>query len=70
MALILRSDMAIFGASPDGITVDEIFEIKCPTKTKTVTDYTKNGVPKEKVFFSNADANGYEWKKQRRVDCG
>lgn len=49
--IIVRSDMPIFGASPDGMTDDHIFEIKCPSKVKTFTNYIDNGVPKEKVFF-------------------
>ncbi len=49
--IILRADMPAFGSSPDGIDNDYIFEIKCPSKKKTVKDYIANGVPSKKVFL-------------------
>lgn len=49
--IILRGDMPIFGASPDGIDDEYIFEIKCPSKRKTLSNYILNGTPKEKVFY-------------------
>lgn len=49
--IIIKADMPAFGSSPDGIDDDYIFEIKCPTKKKTVKDYIENGVPSKKVYF-------------------
>lgn len=49
--IVLRPDLPIFGASPDGIADDFIVEIKCPTKKKTISNYIADGVLKKKVYF-------------------
>lgn len=49
--VIIRPDMPIFAASPDGMTDDYIFEIKCPSQTKTVKNYIENGTVKPKVNY-------------------
>lgn len=49
--IILRSNLQMFGASPDGINSEYIFEIKSPSKRKTIANYVVNGIPTEKVFF-------------------
>lgn len=48
--LMLRFDLPIFGASPDGIDDKFVFEIKCPMKNTTVTNYLKNGVVQPKYM--------------------
>lgn len=42
--LYLSPEDPIFGASPDGISSDEILEIKCPFNSKNVENYIKNNV--------------------------
>lgn len=37
-----------FGASPDGITNEAVFEVKCPAKESTVCNYYSDGVIKPK----------------------
>lgn len=49
--LLLKKNLPQFGASPDGLNSDYVFEIKCPTKKKTVTNYVENGVLKDEVYF-------------------
>lgn len=49
--IVLRPDMPIFGACPDGITDTYVFEIKCPSKEETVSNYVRSGVLQNKVFF-------------------
>lgn len=49
--VILRSDMPMFAASPDGMSDDFMFEIKCPYKDKTITNYIENDSIKEKVYY-------------------
>lgn len=50
--ILIRGDMPQFGASPDGVSKNYIFEIKCPFKTKTVSNYIDdNGTLKEKVYY-------------------
>lgn len=48
--LMLRFDLPIFGASPDGINDEYVFEIKCPMKKTTVTNYLKNGIVQPKFM--------------------
>lgn len=42
--LYLSPEDPIFGASPDGISSDEILEIKCPFNAKNIENYIKNDV--------------------------
>ena len=49
--IFLNGKMPIFGASPDGISDDVIFEIKCPQKQETVANYVEKGKLKNKVYF-------------------
>lgn len=49
--IVLRCDLPIFGASPDGINDTYVFEIKCPLKAETVTNYVRDGVLRDKVYF-------------------
>lgn len=49
--IFLSAAFPIFGASPDGICDDCVFEIKCPYKEKTVANYIDKEVVKPKVFF-------------------
>lgn len=49
--ILLNGNMPIFGASPDGLTGNEIFEIKCPMEEHTVANYVENGIVKNKVYF-------------------
>ncbi|KAJ6639439.1 hypothetical protein Bhyg_12184 [Pseudolycoriella hygida] len=48
--ILLSGDMPIFGASPDAISDEFIFEIKCPSKQKTISHYIENGVLKKKFI--------------------
>jgi hypothetical protein len=49
--IYLSKDYPIFGASPDGINATHIFEIKCPSKAKTVKNYVSaNSTLKPKVL--------------------
>ncbi|KAL1454601.1 hypothetical protein WDU94_010817 [Cyamophila willieti] len=41
--LFLHKEYPLFGASPDGITENAVFEIKCPSSLSTVTNYLKDG---------------------------
>ncbi|KAJ6642920.1 hypothetical protein Bhyg_07876, partial [Pseudolycoriella hygida] len=42
--ILLSGDVPIFGASPDAISDEFIFEIKCPSKQKTISHYIENGL--------------------------
>lgn len=44
VGLLLSPKHPLFGASPDAISKDFVVEIKCPSTTKTVTIYIKDGV--------------------------
>lgn len=49
--IVITKRYPMFGASPDGINEEYIFEIKCPWKKGTVENYIDRGVVKDKVFF-------------------
>lgn len=49
--VVLKKDFPQFGASPDGLNARYVFEIKCPTKKKTVANYVEEGILKDEVFF-------------------
>ena len=49
--IYLRKDCPLYGASPDGICVDFIIEIKWPYKKRTVNTYVKDGCIQKKILF-------------------
>lgn len=48
--LFLNPDYPVFGASPDGLDEQNVYEVKCPSSKKTVTCYVKDGQPTLKVY--------------------
>lgn len=50
VGLLISSEFPFFGASPDAISNDAIFEIKSPTSEKTKKNYIKNNNLNEKVL--------------------
>lgn len=49
--IVLKKNLPLFGASPDGLNDEYIFEVKCPSKTKTIKNYVENGILKDKVYY-------------------
>lgn len=49
--IVLKKSLPQFGASPDGLSKQYVFEIKCPSKDKTVNNYVDNGVLRDKVYY-------------------
>lgn len=47
--LLLLPSLPMLGASPDGIGLDYIVEIKCPSSEKTIKNYLQKGQISEKV---------------------
>ena len=47
--LILSEEYPIFGASPDGITNDAVYEVKCPFNEKNIKNYYDGGKINNKV---------------------
>lgn len=66
--IVLRSDLPIFGASPDGIDDTYIFEIKCPQKEETTTNYVRDGVIRDKVYYQ-MQLQMYLCDKQKGILC-
>lgn len=58
----------IFGASPDGVSDDFVFEIKCPSKTETVKNYVLDGILKPK-YLAQITLQMKVCKKQKGIFC-
>lgn len=49
--IVLTKNLPQFGASPDGLNSQYVFEIKCPFKEETIKNYVENGKVKDKTYF-------------------
>ncbi|XP_026677302.1 uncharacterized protein LOC113466265 [Diaphorina citri] len=49
--MFINQEWPVLGASPDGITKNYIFEVKCPSSEKTFSTYIKNNEITYKFYF-------------------
>jgi YqaJ-like viral recombinase domain len=58
----------IFGASPDGVSQDFVFEIKCPSKNETIKNYVLDGIIRPK-YLAQISLQMKLCKKQKGIFC-
>lgn len=66
--ILLNKEFPIFGASPDGVSVDYVIEVKCPSKLETVKNYIV-GDNIEKKYFYQLQLNMLFSNKRKGLFC-